>query len=75
MSYRLKDMEVAIEYLKKAYEASPEAEIAAHFGEVLWESGDTEEAISVWKGSYSEDAQSPILNETLKRYDVNFPEL
>jgi len=75
VSYRLNDMEVAIEYLKKAYEASPEAEIAAHFGEVLWESGDTEEAISVWKGSYSEDAQSPILNETLKRYDVNFPEL
>lgn len=72
VSYRLKDIDSAVEYLQKAYDISPEIEIAAHLGEVLWEAGDKEKARAVWKKSYLDDANNPILNETLERYGVDF---
>lgn len=75
VSYRLNDLDTAVEYLQKAYDVSPEIEIAAHLGEVLWEAGSKQEANLVWKKSYEEDADNPVLNETLKRYGVVFPEL
>lgn len=69
--YRLKDLEGAIEYLQKAYDASPETEIAAHLGEVLWESGQQDKARALWGESFSEDDANSVLNETLKRYGVD----
>jgi len=75
VSYRMNDMDTAVEYLKKAYEVSPEIEIAAHLGEVLWEVGDKAQASDVWEKSYKEDAGNPVLNETLDRYNVEFPSL
>ncbi len=72
VSYRLNELDTAIEYLQKAYEASPEVEIAAHLGEVLWESGDTTAANDVWLKSFNEDSTNPVLLETLKRYGIDF---
>lgn len=71
VSYKLNDFETAIEYLKRAYDASPEAEVAAHLGEVLWVSGDQEEAISIWQEGFSEDPVNPVLNATLKKFSVD----
>jgi tetratricopeptide (TPR) repeat protein len=72
VSYRLKDYVTAIEYLKRAYEASPEAEVAAHLGEALWESGDQDAAIGVWQTAYDKDSDNPVLTTTLQKYEVNF---
>lgn len=73
VSYRLKEYETAIEYLRRAYAASPDAEIAAHLGEVLWESGDQAAALSVWRQAFSRTDDSATLNKTLKKYEVTFP--
>lgn len=70
VSYRLNDFETALEFLQKAYEASPEAEVAAHLGEVLWESGDTETAGAVFRKSFAEDRDNPALNKVIKRYGI-----
>lgn len=70
VSYRLKDYAVAIEFLQKAYEASPEAEVAAHLGEVLWESGDQEKANAVFRKSFAEESDNPLLNEVIERYGI-----
>lgn len=72
VAYRLKDFDTAIEYLKRAYEASPEVEVAAHLGEALWESGDQDAAKDVWAKAYAEQSDNPVLNATLERYAVTF---
>jgi len=68
--YRLNDFETAIEYLQKAYDASPEAEVAAHLGEVLWESGDIEKANAIFRKSFAEESDNPILNKVIERYGI-----
>jgi len=70
--YRLKDFDGALKYLQKAYDASPEVEIAAHLGEVLWESGQKDKASKLWSKTFSEDDKNSVLNETLKRYGLDF---
>lgn len=71
--YRLKQYEEALVYLERAYAASPEIEIAAHLGEVLWEIGDTDRATQVWEESFKQDSTNPLLNKTLDRYGIQFP--
>jgi tetratricopeptide (TPR) repeat protein len=68
--YRLKDFDRAIEFLQKAYKISPEAEVAAHLGEVLWESGQPEKARLVFLQSYAEESDNPILNKVIQRYGI-----
>jgi tetratricopeptide (TPR) repeat protein len=75
VSYKLKDFATAIEFLKKAYAASPEAEVAAHLGEVLWESGEQDKARAVLLRSYAEDSDNPILKEVIERYGINLDSL
>ncbi len=70
VSYRLNDYETALEYLQKAYDASPEAEVAAHLGEVLWESGEQEKASALFRKSFAEENDNPILNKVIERYGI-----
>ena len=70
--YRMDQKAEAIEFLEKAFAASPEIEIAAHLGEVFWESGETERARQVWQESFDTDQSNPVLNETLERYGIDF---
>lgn len=70
VSYRLNDFETAIAFLQKAYEASPEAEVAAHLGEVLWESGDQEKASAIFRKSFADENDNPILNKVIERYGI-----
>jgi len=71
VAYRMNDFKKAIEFLEKAFAASPEVEIAAHLGEVLWEAGQQEKANEIWQGSYAEDDGNPVLNKTLERYGID----
>jgi len=70
VSYRLNDYETAIEFLQKAYDASPEAEVAAHLGEVLWESGEREKASAVFRKSFADESDNPVLNKVIERYGI-----
>lgn len=68
--YRLNRNAEAVEYLTQAYAAMPDAEVAAHLGEVLWVSGDTKGATAVWQGAALKDPDNPVLAETLERLGV-----
>jgi tetratricopeptide (TPR) repeat protein len=71
VEYRLGNRDEAIRWLRDAYQARPDPEIAAHLGEVLWSAGRTEEAKRVFRDGRSRDAQNDVLRETLARLRVN----
>ncbi|MBV6272891.1 tetratricopeptide repeat protein [Alcaligenaceae bacterium CGII-47] len=69
--YRIQDYEAAIEYLRRSYEKLPAADVAAHLGEVLWVSGNRDEARRIWRAGLQQDAQSAVLRDTLRRLGVD----
>ena len=58
----------AIRHLKRAYELQPDAEIAAHLGEVLWVTGEKAEARRVWEEGTRKDAKNRALKRTIERF-------
>jgi tetratricopeptide (TPR) repeat protein len=59
----------ALAILKAAYKAKPDAEIAAHLGEVLWVMGQQREAGTFWREGLLLKADNDTLVETLKRFN------
>lgn len=60
----------ALRILQGAYKVRPDAEIAAHLGEVLWGLGRREQALSVWREGLALSPDNDTLRETLKRLRV-----
>ena len=71
VKYRLGDYEDALKYLRQAYGAFPDPEVAAHLGEVLWSSGDQEAALAVWNQALTKNPEHAILLETMQRFGVD----
>jgi len=67
VSYRLGNMKDALKWLGMAFERLEDAEIAAHYGEVLWINNRREEAEKVWKIGLENNAEHPVLLETMQR--------
>lgn len=67
VSYRLGNMQDALKWLGMAFERLEDAEIAAHYGEVLWKNNQREEAEKVWKIGLENNAEHPVLLETMHR--------
>jgi tetratricopeptide (TPR) repeat protein len=65
--FRLEQHDKALDYLRKAFEAFPDAEVAAHLGEVLWVSGEQEEAREIWQQGLTSSPDDKTLLETLNR--------
>ena len=59
----------ALKILQTAYKARPDAEIAAHLGEVLWVMGQRQEAGAIWREGLLLKADNDTLVETLKRFE------
>jgi tetratricopeptide (TPR) repeat protein len=70
IEYRMGNMPQARQLLERAYRLRPDAEIAAHLGEVLWVLGEKEAARKLWKESARLNADNEVLRETLKRLGV-----
>jgi tetratricopeptide (TPR) repeat protein len=66
--FRQGKLDAALETLKKAYAKQPDAEIAAHIGEVLWKLGRTDEAKDVWRDAAKVYPSNEALNATIKRH-------
>jgi tetratricopeptide (TPR) repeat protein len=66
--YRLGRLSEARDYLKKAYEMTQDAEIAAHLGEVLWAMGEKEAALALWKEARAANPGNRILEDTVRRF-------
>jgi outer membrane biogenesis lipoprotein LolB len=67
VNFRLGKNMLALEQLQKAFEMSPQADIAAHAGEVLWSINRKTEAEEMWRQGQKLDANNTTLQETLKR--------
>jgi tetratricopeptide (TPR) repeat protein len=67
--YRLGKYEDAIKWLQKAFVKLQDAEISAHLGEVLWVSGQPEEAKKIWQRGLQVTPDHAILLQTMKRYN------
>lgn len=70
VEYRIGNREEALRLLRGAYQSRPDPEIAAHLGEVLWVSGQRDEARKVWREARSRDSSNDVLRETLARLRV-----
>ncbi len=66
--YRAGDAKGATGTLQRAYSLGHDAEIAAHWGEALWVSGDHAEARRVWAAALARDPDSKALKTTIKRF-------
>lgn len=66
--YRRGDLEKALEFLQLAMDQQPDAEIAAHLGEVLWQLGDKDQALLVWQDGQKNNPDNAVLNETLRKF-------
>lgn len=58
----------ALATLQKAYALKPDAEIAAHAGEVLWSLGRHDEAIKLWRDAMLAHPKNEALAITIKRF-------
>lgn len=61
------DSKGALENLQRAYMLAHDPEIAAHWGEALWKSGQQQEARKVWAGALARNPDSDELKATLAR--------
>ena len=68
VQYRLKNYEVAIEYLRRALSLFQNDEVAAHLGEVLWITGEKTEALEVWNKALELAPESEILQDVMRRF-------
>ncbi len=67
VNFRMGKNALALEQLQQAFNMKPEADIAAHIGEVLWVMNRPAEAEDIWRKGQQLDANNPTLKETLKR--------
>jgi len=76
VNFRLGKNTLALEQLQQAFAMKPEADIAAHTGEVLWAMNRRPEAEAMWQEGQKIDANNPTLKETLKRLkpDWSYPD-
>lgn len=70
VEFRLGRVDEALRVLRQAYGNRPHVEVAAHLGEVLWVSGQREEALRVWRDGASRERDNDVLQETLNRLKV-----
>ena len=70
VEFRSGNLAEALRILRQAFKDKPDAEIAAHLGEVLWTMGERAQAMAVWKEGIALNAENETLLETLKRLRV-----
>jgi tetratricopeptide (TPR) repeat protein len=71
--FREGDAKGAAMTLERAYALGHDAEIAAHWGEALWVSGDRSGARRVWAAALARDPDSKPLKATLQRFLPDAP--
>ncbi|MDP3139064.1 MAG: tetratricopeptide repeat protein, partial [Burkholderiaceae bacterium] len=66
--YRLGQHKEGLAYLQRAFALRPDAEIAAHLGEVLWHLGQREQARKIWADMLKEHPKNEALQNAIKRF-------
>jgi len=65
--FKLGNLDIASQFIKKAYAINKDPEIAAHLGEILWSQGKEEEAKKIWNNSLNRYPSNNVLLETTNR--------
>ncbi len=68
VNFRMGEMGEALKHLHTAYSARPDPEIAAHLGEVLWSSGQHDEAQKIWRAALSENPNHETLLAVMQKH-------
>ena len=68
VQYRLGNLVEAERYLRRAFAADADAEIAAHLGEVLWQRGECEAAERIWDAVLATAPDHQVLQDTVRRF-------
>ena len=68
LEYRVGNSAEAIRILEAAFKARPDAEIAAHLGEVYWQSGQQAKAGTIWREGLMLKSDNETLLDTLKQF-------
>jgi Flp pilus assembly protein TadD len=68
--FRMGDLKRAREYLQRAYDEKPEAEVAIHLAEVLWASGDQNGARKLLREVRSQEPGNELLKSTIARLRI-----
>ena len=71
VEYRLGNPREALRLLKEAYRLRPDVEIGVHLGELLWVTGERDEARRVLREVQQRDATNDVLRDTLARLKVD----
>jgi tetratricopeptide (TPR) repeat protein len=66
--YRMGNINQGLSYLRQAFGLTPDPEIAAHLGEVLWVQGIREEAKNVWQAALKSHPDNEVLLSTMKKF-------
>ncbi len=66
--FKLGDLSQSVVYLRRAYALLNDAEIAAHLGEVLWLSGEREEAQQLLKAALDKTPDDALLREVQRKF-------
>ena len=68
LEYRVGNTQEAIRILEAAYKERPDAEIAAHLGEVHWVAGNLDKAGTIWREGFMLKSDNETLLETFKQF-------
>ena len=66
--YRLGNHQEALKYLREAFNKLNDAEIAAHLGEVLWVTGNQDEAQKIWEDALRQTPEHKTLLDVIERF-------
>ncbi|MDH4235569.1 MAG: tetratricopeptide repeat protein, partial [Gallionella sp.] len=66
--YRSGNLDESLKLLRRAYDANPDPEIAAHLGEVLWVRSNKEEARKIWQDSLKANPGNTLLQAVIKKF-------
>ena len=70
VEFRMGNNTEAVKIFADAFKTKPDAEIAAHYGEVLWAMGQRDKALGIWREGQLLNPENETLLETLKRLKV-----
>ena len=68
VEFRSGNLSAANTLLRTAFEAKPDAEIAAHWGEVLWAMGQRDAAEATWERGLQLNPDNETLRDTVRRF-------
>lgn len=66
--YLTGNMPKSEEFMRRAYAAFQDEEIAAHLGEVLWQRGARDEARNIWLENLKKNPESTVLKAVIKKF-------